>query len=355
MKVLRQCGRARLSKYLQKEGSDMSKEEIRIGTAIARPGERVYGALKVAELNDSSPIEIPVAIVRGQEDGPVVWVQNGVHGDEYVGLGAIQWMLRDLDPRAMRGSVIALPVVNILAYRARSRGAPQDGLDMNRVYPGKPLATAMHVFAHSELVVHKLLAYLLEYSDVVVDCHDGFSHTALAPYVAYSTGPAEQEEQSRRLAIQSGMAVVWKNVGDFVDEKYPGSLWPHLAKAGIPNIMLEAGGQGRLDKKDITWEHRALLNTLRHLEMIEGKVEIPQPQIFMTNGHWMRPEAGGAFWAHVEPLQRVKRGDPFGTITDLFGRERERLVAPVDGVIIGIRTHGTVHSGEYCGNVGEPD
>ena len=42
-------------------------------------------------------------------------------------------------------------------------------------------------------------------------------------------------------------------------------------------------------------------------------------------------------------------------VTDLFGRERECLAAPADGLIIGIRTSGTTNSGEYAGNVGEPD
>lgn len=333
----------------------MSHDEIRIGTAIARRGEAAYGSVTVAELNDSSLVEIPVAVVHGRQDGPVFWVQNAAHGDEYVGMGGIQWLLRELDPATLRGSVIAVPVVNILAYRARTRMAPQDGMDMNRSYPGKPLERAMHLQAHTEMVLHALFAYMRQYASVVVDCHDGSMAAAMSPYADYYTGPVEWEEASRQLAIRSGMTIVWKTVANFINEKYPGSLKIYLAEAGIPSITLEVGGQGRLDHTDVARMHLALRNCLRYLKMVDGQVEIPEPQVYISKGNWLRPSTGGAFWPNVRPLQRVRRGDLFGTVTDLFGREKERLLAPADGIIVGVRTHGTVNSGEYCGNVGELD
>lgn len=328
---------------------------MRIGTAVVKPGEIAYGAVKVAELNDSSPVEVPVAIVRGHQDGPVLWVQNAVHGDEYVGLGGIQWLLRDLDPQSLCGSVIALPVVNILAYRARSRMAPQDGMDMNRSYPGKPLEKAMHLQAHTELVLHTVFGLMREYATAVVDCHDGSSAASMSPYAAYYAGPSDWEQRSRELAIQSGMTIVWKTVADFIEDKYPGSLKIYLAETGIPSVTLEVGGQGRLDETDVRRMHRALLNCLHHLDMIDGEIVIPEPQVFISRGNWLRPSRGGTFWPKVRPLQRLKKGDLFGVVTDLFGRDRERLLAPADGIVVGVRTHGTVHSGEYCGNVGQPD
>ncbi len=333
----------------------MTKEKITIGTATAERGEVSYGVIKVAELNDSSPVEVPVMVVNGSESGPVVWIQNAVHGDEYSGLGGIQLLLRELSPKGLRGAVVSIPVANILAYRARQRSAPQDMVDMNRVWPGKPLANAMQLQAHTELVVHTLFGFIKEYADYLIDCHDGSAAAAMSPYVAYYTGPEEFEKKSREMAIASGMTIVWKTVASFIEEKVPGSIKVELAKENIPGVTLEMGGQGRLNDEDINRMHLSLQNILRHLGLIDGDVEIPEKQIFVSKGNWMRPSVGGVFWPHVKPLQRVNKNDVVATVTDLFGREKEKLLAPADGLIIGIRTTGTTASGEYAGNVGEPD
>ena len=55
---------------------------IEVGSARADKPGRFDGALKVAEHPDGSPVEIPVTIVRGAEDGPVMWMHACVHGDD---------------------------------------------------------------------------------------------------------------------------------------------------------------------------------------------------------------------------------------------------------------------------------
>lgn len=333
----------------------MVRDAIAVGSARAGRGEVAYGALRVGELNDSVPIEVQVCLVRGTRPGPTVWIQNAIHGDEYVGLGAIQWLLRDLRPDQLAGTVVAIPVANPLAFRARWRSAPQDGMDANRTYPGKPLERAMHLQAHTEILVHELFTRMVEVADAVVDCHDGSTAAAMSPYAAYYEGPAEFQRKSRALAIASGMTVVWKTAGAFIEEKFPGSLKVYLAQREIPSVTLEVGGRGQLDRTDVGRMHLSLLNTLRHLGMLEGDVTIPEPQVFINKGNWLRPAVGGVFWPEVQPAQRVKEGDTFGVVTDLFGRARERLICPADGVVVGVRVSGTTHSGEYCGNVGELD
>ena len=333
----------------------MGRDAIVIGSAKADETGVFYGAFKVGELNDSSPVEVPVCIVRGAARGPVLWLQNAIHGDEYVGLGGIQWVLRDVRPEQLAGTIVAIPAANPLAFRARGRAAPQDGMDANRSYPGKPLETAMHLTAHTELLVYELFRYMMEYADVIVDCHDGSTVCTMAPYAAYYEGPAEFQKASRALAIASGMTIVWRTMGGFTAEKFPNSLKVYLGQKGVPGLTLEVGGRGQLDRADVARMHGALMNILRHLGMIEGQVTVPEPAVFINKGNWMRPAAGGVFWPEVQPAQRVRKGDLFAVVTDLFGREKERLLCPADGIVVGVRVSGTTHSGEYCGNVGEVD
>ena len=42
--------------------------ELRVGTAVAKQGEKGFGYLEVGETNDGAPIRIPVGIINGSKD-----------------------------------------------------------------------------------------------------------------------------------------------------------------------------------------------------------------------------------------------------------------------------------------------
>ncbi|NIO22982.1 MAG: hypothetical protein GTN38_03060, partial [Candidatus Aenigmarchaeota archaeon] len=85
----------------------------------------------------STPVKSPVFVINGSTPGPKLWVHGGVHGDEHEGPQAIIRLARDLDPSALKGVIIAVPVINTLAFEAFQRGSPVDNLDLNRCFPGK--------------------------------------------------------------------------------------------------------------------------------------------------------------------------------------------------------------------------
>jgi len=327
--------------------------ELHVGTATAEPGKKGYGFLEVGETNDGAPIRIPVGVILGKTPGPTLWLQNGAHGMEYVGMGAIQRILQGVDPAEVSGGVVCIPMVNILAFRAGTRGAPQDGLDWNRSYPGNPLERAMHVFAHTEIAVHKFFSELVRVSNYLVDCHAGGWYTTMSPYAQYFASENETEDKSHAMAEASGMTLIWRTSALEAIDKAPNSLKIWAYKEGIAGITLELGGQGRLDEDHVERTHRSLLNIMKQLGILPGKPASFGDQYLVKRGHWLRPEAGGVLWCKAKPLDRVKKGQVIHIITDLLGRERQRLIAPVDGVVVGIRTLGIVNSGEYCGNIGE--
>ena len=65
-------------------------------------------------------------------------VLAGVHGDEYEGPVAIADLLAALDPAALAGTLIALPVANPPAFAAGTRTSPLDGLNLARCFDGDP-------------------------------------------------------------------------------------------------------------------------------------------------------------------------------------------------------------------------
>jgi predicted deacylase len=228
-------------------------------------------------------------------------------------------------------------------------------MDANRAYPGKSLANSMHVHGHTENLVHELYTHMTRYSDCVLDCHDGGSSAWMASYADYYVGPPEVEQRSRDLAIASGMRIIWKTSADFVRDKYPGSLKTYLTERGIPGLTLEVGGRGQLPTADVERMQLSFFNVMRHLGMLDGEVIIPEEQVFILNGNWLRPVYGGVWWQKVEAGQYVKKSDVIGIVTDLFGREKEQVLAPIDGIVVGIRLLSNIHTGEYAGNVGEID
>jgi len=66
----------------------------------------------------------------------VVLVMAGVHGDEYEGPAAVHDVSAEIDPNAVQGSILLVPVANPWAFHAAARRHPGDGGDLNRAFPG---------------------------------------------------------------------------------------------------------------------------------------------------------------------------------------------------------------------------
>jgi predicted deacylase len=330
------------------------RSELHVGSARAARGEKAQGYLTVAWLPDSSPVEVPVAIVNGTQPGSCLWIQGGSHGNEYVGPQAIQEFFHQTSPEQVHGTLVLLPVINILAFRAGERGAPQDGLDMNRIWPGKPLQGAMHIYAHSEIVVHELSRLILELAHAVVDCHSGGSPHLMAPYAQFFVSDdAKVTEASRYMAASTGLPLVWEAVQKDYIQKAPGSISTFLNGVGHPSITLEVGGQGRVPASDRAIMLGALRGIAGALGILPGHNAPAVEQRMIGKGNWLRASRGGLLAPMARPLQQVASGSPLARIVDLFGDTVEEIVSPADGIVLGHRTRGIVSSGEYVCNVGE--
>src|SRR2546422_997596 len=100
---------------------------IRIGTAVSERMGISRGYLKVGDMPDGRPMQIPVLIGRGAAPGPTLWLHGCVHGNEACGAFVVHRLFRELDPRVLSGALVALPILNITAFRARQRMSPFEG------------------------------------------------------------------------------------------------------------------------------------------------------------------------------------------------------------------------------------
>ena len=109
---------------------------------------------------------IPIVSIRNGP-GPTLLVLGGTHGDEVDGPVVAMKLARELQPADIRGNVIIVPALNYGAVEACQRGAPSDGRDLNRCFPGKPDGS------FAEVVAHYVDSVLLPRSQVVIDLHSG--------------------------------------------------------------------------------------------------------------------------------------------------------------------------------------
>src|SRR6478752_10542600 len=96
----------------------MTTTAIAIGSLVAQPGTSVTGIVPVDV--GSATLEVPVAILHGARPGPRVAVTAGIHGAEYVSIAALREVVRDLDPAAVTGSLVAVLTASPAAFAARS-------------------------------------------------------------------------------------------------------------------------------------------------------------------------------------------------------------------------------------------
>lgn len=122
-------------------------------------------------------IRVPLAEAVGGCDGPTVTVLAGVHGCEYASMAAVREFLRGLEPGSISGRLVAVPVLNIPAFRARTPFVvPEDGKNLNRCFPGDPAGTL------AERLASATFRQLIEPSDFLLDLHAGDIVEALAPF-----------------------------------------------------------------------------------------------------------------------------------------------------------------------------
>jgi predicted deacylase len=192
-------------------------------------------------------------------------------------------------------------------------------------------------------------------ADVILDLHDGGWMGCMSAYIQYFATHPEVDAKARAIAFVSGMDIIWESPAVFVDDKAPGSVGTASSPLGIPTLTMEMGGEGRVPAEHVERMYRGLDNILRHLGVLPGE---PQPhgwpeKLCVRQGNWLRARRGGAYVCLVQPGQRVSKGELLAEVRDAFGETVERIVAPVDGVVIGMRTYGNIATGQYAGNVAE--
>lgn len=309
---------------------------IKVGTAKAKPGTTATGVIAVP----GSSVEIPVIVINGVKDGPCLWVDGAIHGDEPEGPLMCHILRREVNPEKLAGTLVLVPVINTPAFEAASRGNPLDtfSYDMNRIYPGKPNG----YFSERVTWAHK--EWMVKVADLELSIHSGGAHSYLSETI-FATEDAKSQELAK--AMGEGWDLVLKS---FLPKGNPMASMLEVGKTGI---TVELGGRSATSPQAFHRVGRVLadaaLNVMRHYKMIAGKPKYAKPR-YTGVQHALLAPSTGLFVAepNIEFQKPMKKGDKIATIYDLYGDVLDTLHAPTDGRIFGLRALPNVMMGDWC-------
>lgn len=305
------------------------------GQPIA-PGSANDVSLAVSESYSSMTVQIPLHIRRAVEDGPTVFVTAALHGDEINGTGAVRQLLRDPALRLVRGTVVLVPVLNILGFDRLSRYLP-DRRDLNRSFPGSKRGSL------ASRMARVVFDAVISRCDFGVDLHTAAVRRTNCPHIRADLS----DPQVAELAVAFGADFI-------VDGRGPkGSLRQEALRAGCPTIVLEGGEALKVEPSVVSTAARGVKNVLRHLGMLEGDVERSAHQVIIRRSKWIRAERGGFLEYHVQPGDIVAKGQLLATNTTLLGQVQNTVEAPFDALVIGMSTLPAISPGEPVFNLGK--
>jgi uncharacterized protein len=314
--------------------------KIEVGKISAERGEIARGFLTVGE-TATGPIQIPIVIISGKADGPTLCLTSGVHATEYAPIEAVLRLIGELDPKTLRGSVIAVPIVSLHMFASRTGFvSPIDGLNLNKIAPGGDGSI-------SEILVRTLLNEVIAKAQYHIDLHAGDLGEMLLAFGGYSfTGNAELDREGEALARLYtprliSLARDGRNVPPFA-----GSIVHSAIRMGVVSILAESGGNGTLEGDDVLVHLNGVRNIMRYLKMIDGDPRVSGPQISATGRDVTRAQRSGLLRLKVRIGDVVADGETVAEICDVFGRTIETAQVAKGGIAGLVWAHKAVNTGD---------
>jgi predicted deacylase len=238
----------------------------------------------------------------------------------------------------MSGTVVCLMLANPLGFRGYNRLTPQDGFNLNRVFPGDPSGH------FSQQLAHRLLELSLDHSDALLDLHSGGDLTITCHYTLFHNDGAPQGQESERLARATGAPNVWNSLEPFLS----GAHFANYTKRGKPALIVESGGGARVTPEDLDRLTSAIFGVCQALEMLPGKPRKPERIRLGGDAVHLKARTGGLFIPRVGPGDDVAKGQHLADLVDLFGDVVEEVRCPLERAWVGSirRPHMPIFNGD---------
>lgn len=309
---------------------------IEIAGVQVKPGSRKSIDIPLPSFYTHSSVNMPVHVVRGRRPGPVLLVSAAVHGDEINGVEIIRRLLTQKSIDRLKGTLIAIPVVNVYGFVSTSRYLP-DRRDLNRSFPGSEKGSMASRLAHA------VMTEIIPHCNHIIDLHTGAVNRENLPQIR---ARLVDNPGLEKLARAFGVPVVLNA------ELLEGSLRAAAHANGIGVLLYEAGEALRFDEVAIRAGVRGVLNVMSELGMRASSNRQRKVEAMIANtSRWVRAAQSGILRSLVATGSRVKVDDVLAYISDPLGENNEQLISPVDGIVIGKTNLPLVFAGEAIFNI----
>lgn len=299
-----------------------------LGETIPPSSRRVI-ELEAAKLYTDSPLSIPIEVLHGASPGPVLMINAAIHGDELNGVEIIRQLLNTLDEKKLKGTVIAVPIVNVFGFIHKSRYLP-DRRDLNRYFPGSEKGSLASRMAHT------FFSQVAERCDYILDLHTGAIHRTNLPQIRADLSNSE----TLRIAQAFATPVI-------IDSPLrDGSLRSEAEKQQIPVLTYEAGEALRFDPIAINAGIIGIKRVMQSIGMLRpSRKKIPN-SIIAKSISWLRAEADGILRTLVSLGDKVEKGQVLAYINSPLGKLEVEIRANKSGIVIGQQTLPLVNEGD---------
>lgn len=317
----------------------LKRQAIIVGGTSILPGERTTIDLPIATLYTHSEISMPIHVVHGKKDGPVLFVSAAIHGDEINGVEIVRRLLKLKRLKWLKGTLIAIPIVNVYGFINLSRYLP-DRRDLNRSFPGSYSGSLASYLARI------FMDEVVDKCTHGIDIHTGSNHRENFPQIRATLDDPEVE----RLAKAFGAPVI-------INARLrDSSLREAVINKGIPMLLYEAGESLRFNEHPISVGLKGIISVMQELNMIPKRKRKTAPQSIVAKGtSWLRANTSGIIHSAVPLGSVIKKNQIMAYIIDPIGDHEEKLLSPTEGVVIGCLNLPLVHKGDALFHIASAD
>lgn len=321
-------------------GSEKSKMHyankiIRINGTDVKPGTSATLSLNLYQLPTKTVIEIPVYVFRSVNPGPVLLILAGMHGDEINGIEIVRRLILNKNVRKpICGSIIAIPVINIISFLSGSRDLP-DGRDLNRCFPGSKNGSL------GSRIAHDLMNEIIPQIDFGIDFHTGGAKINNYPQLRCVFSNKINLELGKKFSPTIILNAPFRD----------NTLRKEAAKKGKSILVFEGGESSRFDYLSINEGMNGCLRLMKHLKMIS--LDLPKnPTVSLNKSTWVRARTSGLFHTSKVNGAHILKGEIIGMICDPYGEHEEKLISPTDGYIVGMNNQPVINQGDALIHIG---
>lgn len=310
----------------------MPAAEFRIADTPIPRGGRITVDLPLPPLYTHTAMTMPVHVLRGKRDGPRLFVSAAIHGDELNGVEIVRRLLTQPVLKRLRGTLMAIPVVNVYGLIHHSRYLP-DRRDLNRSFPGSDHGSM------ASRVADLFMTEIVARSSHGIDLHTGALHRTNLPQIRADLDDTVTADLARAFGVP---VLLNANLRD-------GSLREAAAERGVPMLLYEAGEGLRFDELSIRAGVKGIIGVMRELGMLPkgSRRRKPPPEpIVARASSWVRAPQSGILRACASLGAKVRKNDRLALIADPVAERECEVRAPTSGIIIGRITIPLVHEGE---------